>query len=119
MSEWHQTFIRVLKRASRPDGRCTVKCMLLQKGAVNYCGCISWIEGAYIGIVGASAPTKRYKITPLPPGPGGGGSGGPRRRPSTTTTGAAVHRSAPAHLTHRLTAPAGRRQGCQPVLLPG
>ena len=67
MSEWHQTFIRVLKRASRPDGRCTVKCMLLQKGAVNYCGCISWIEGAYIRIVGASAPTKRYKITPLGP----------------------------------------------------
>ena len=65
MSEWHQTFIRVLKRASRPDGRCTVKCMLLQKGAVNYCGCISRIEGAYIRIVGASAPTKRYKITPL------------------------------------------------------
>ena len=58
--------IRVLKRASRPDGRCTVKCMLLQKGAVNYCGCISRIEGAYIRIVGASAPTKRYKITPLP-----------------------------------------------------
>ena len=54
-----------LKRASRPDGRCTVKCMLLQKGAVNYCGCTSWIEGAYIRIVGASAPTKRYKITPL------------------------------------------------------
>ena len=65
MSEWHQTFIRVLKRVSRPDGRCTVKCMLLQKGAVNYCGCISRIEGAYIRIVGASAPTKRYKITPL------------------------------------------------------
>ena len=65
VSEWHQTFIRVLKRASRPDGRCTVKCMLLQKGAVNYCGCISMIEGAYIRIVGASAPTKRYKITPL------------------------------------------------------
>ena len=65
MSEWHQTFIRVLNRASRPDGRCTVKCMLLQKGAVNYCGCISRIEGAYIRIVGASAPTKRYKITPL------------------------------------------------------
>ena len=40
--------------------------MLLQKGAVNYCGCISRIEGAYIRIVGASAPTKRYKITPLP-----------------------------------------------------
>ena len=39
--------------------------MLLQKGAVNYCGCISRIEGAYIRIVGASAPTKRYKITPL------------------------------------------------------
>ena len=38
--------------------KCTVKCMLLQKGAVNYCGCIS-------RIVGASAPTKRYKITPL------------------------------------------------------
>ena len=35
VSEWHQTFIRVPKRASRPDGRCTVKCMLLQKGAVN------------------------------------------------------------------------------------
>ena len=65
VSEWHQTFIRVLKRASRPDGRCTVKCMLLQKGPVNYCGCISRIEGAYIRIVGASAPTKRYKITPL------------------------------------------------------
>ena len=69
VSEWHQTFIRVLKRASRPDenaaSRCTVKCMLLQKGAINYCGCISWIEGAYIRIVGASAPTKRYKITPL------------------------------------------------------
>ena len=65
MPEWHQTFIRVLKRASRPDGRCTMKCMLLQKGAVNYCGCISRIEGAYIRIVGASAPTKRYKITPL------------------------------------------------------
>ena len=65
VSEWHQTFIRVLKSASRPDGRCTVKCMLLQKGAVNYCGCISRIEGAYIRIVGASAPTKRYKITPL------------------------------------------------------
>ena len=65
VSEWHQTFIRVLKRASRPDGRCTVKCMLQQKGAVNYCGCISRIEGAYIRIVGASAPTKRYKITPL------------------------------------------------------
>ena len=65
MSEWHQTFIRVLKRASRPDGHCTVKCMLLQKGAVNYCGCIPRIEGAYIRIVGASAPTKRYKITPL------------------------------------------------------
>ena len=45
--------------------KCTVKCMLLQKGAVNYCGCISRIEGAYIRIVGASAPTKRYKITPL------------------------------------------------------
>ena len=43
----------------------TVKCMLLQKGAVNYCGCISRIEGAYIRIVGASAPKKRYKITPL------------------------------------------------------
>ena len=43
----------------------TVKCMLLQKGAVNYCGCISRIEGAYIRIVGASAPPKRYKITPL------------------------------------------------------
>ena len=57
--------LRVLKRASRPDGRCTVKCMLLQKGAVNYCGCISRIEGAYIRIVGAYAPTKRYKITPL------------------------------------------------------
>ena len=42
------------------------ECMLLQKGAVNYCGCISRIEGAYIRIVGASAPTKRYKITPLP-----------------------------------------------------
>ena len=42
-----KTFIGVLKRASRPDGRCTVKCMLLQKGAVNYCGCISRIEGAY------------------------------------------------------------------------
>ena len=54
-----------LKRASRPDGRCTVKCMLLQKGAVNYCGCTSLIEGAYIRIVGASAPTKRHKITPL------------------------------------------------------
>ena len=66
MSEWHQTFIRVLKRASRPDGRCTVKCMLLHKGAVNYCGCISRIEGAYIRIVGASALTKRYKMTPLP-----------------------------------------------------
>ena len=65
MSEWHQTFIRVPKRASRPDGRCTVKCVLLQKGAVNYCGCISRIGGAYIRIVGASAPTKRYKITPL------------------------------------------------------
>ena len=65
VSEWHQTFIRVLKRASRPDGRCTVKCMLLQKGAVTNCGCISRIEGAYIRIVGASAPTKRYKITPL------------------------------------------------------
>ena len=65
VSEWHQTFIRVLKRSSRPDRRCTVKCMLLQKGAVNYCGCISRIEGAYIRIVGASAPTKRYKITPL------------------------------------------------------
>ena len=65
MSEWHQTFIRVLKRASHPEGRCTVKCMLLQKGAVNYCGCISRIEGAYIRIVGAAAPTKRYKITPL------------------------------------------------------
>lgn len=45
--------------------KCTVKRMLLQKGAVNYCGCISRIEGAYIRIVGASAPTKRYKITPL------------------------------------------------------
>ena len=45
--------------------KCTMKCMLLQKGAVNYCGCISRIEGAYIRIVGASAPTKRYKITPL------------------------------------------------------
>ena len=45
--------------------KCTVKCMLLQKGAVNYCGCISRIEGAYIRIVGAFAPTKRYKITPL------------------------------------------------------
>ena len=45
--------------------KCTVKCMLLQKGAVNYCGCISRIVGAYIRIVGASAPTKRYKITPL------------------------------------------------------
>ena len=45
--------------------KCTVKCMLLQKGAVNYCGCISSIVGAYIRIVGASAPTKRYKITPL------------------------------------------------------
>ena len=45
----------------------TVKCMLLQKGAVNYCGCISRIEGAYIRIVGASAPPKRYKITPLRP----------------------------------------------------
>ena len=45
--------------------KCTVKRMLLQKGAVNYCGCISGIEGAYIRIVGASAPTKRYKITPL------------------------------------------------------
>ena len=67
VSEWHQTFIRVLKRASRPDGRCTVKCMLLQKGAVNYCGCISRIEGAYIRIVGASTPTKRYEITPLSP----------------------------------------------------
>ena len=67
MSEWHQTFVRLLKRASRPDGRCTVKCMLLQKGAVNYCGCISGIEGAYIRIVGESAPTKRYKITPLVP----------------------------------------------------
>ena len=65
MSEWHQTFIRVLKRASRPDGRCTVKCMLLQKGAVNYCGCISRIEGANIRIVSACAPTERYKITPL------------------------------------------------------
>ena len=65
VSEWHQTFIRVLKRASHPDGRCTVKCMLLQKGAVNYCGCISRIEGAYSRMVGASAPTKRYKITPL------------------------------------------------------
>ena len=65
VSEWHQTFIRVLKRASRPDGRCTVKCMLLQKGAVNYCGCISRIESGYIRIVGASAHTKRYKITPL------------------------------------------------------
>ena len=60
-----------IKRASRPDGRCTVKCMLLQKGAVNYCGCISRIEGAYIRIVGASARTKRYKITPLE----GGGDG--------------------------------------------
>ena len=67
VSEWHQTFIMVLKRASHPDGRCTVKCMLLQKGAVNYCGCISRIEGAYSRIVGASAPTKRYKITPLLP----------------------------------------------------
>ena len=65
VSQWHKTFIRVPKRASRPDGRCTVKCVLLQKGAVNYCGCISRIEGAYIRIVGASAPTKRYKITPL------------------------------------------------------
>ena len=46
--------------------KCTVKRMLLQKGAVNYCGCISGIEGAYIRIVGASAPTKRFKITPLP-----------------------------------------------------
>ena len=45
--------------------KCTVKCMLLQKGAVNYCGCISRIEGAYIRIVGASTPTNRYKITPL------------------------------------------------------
>ena len=45
--------------------KCTVKCMLLQKGAVNYCGCISRIEGAYIRIVGADAPTKIYKITPL------------------------------------------------------
>ena len=35
------------------------------KGAVNYCGCTSLIEGAYIRIVGASAPTKRHKITPL------------------------------------------------------
>ena len=67
MSEWHQTFIRVLKRAGRPDGRCTVKYMLLQKGAVKYCGCISKIEGAYIRIVGVSAPTKIYKITPLIP----------------------------------------------------
>ena len=42
-----------------------MKCMLLQKGAVNYCGCISRIEGAYNRIVDASAATKRYKITPL------------------------------------------------------
>ena len=32
--------------------------------------CISRIEGAYIRIVGASAPTKRYKITPLNAGAG-------------------------------------------------
>ena len=53
------------KSPRRALHKCTVKCMLLQKGAVNYCGCISRIEGAYIRIVGASAPTKRYKITPL------------------------------------------------------
>ena len=53
------------KSPRRALHKCTVKCILLQKGAVNYCGCISRIEGAYIRIVGASAPTKRYKITPL------------------------------------------------------
>ena len=44
--------------------KCTVKCMLLQKGAVIYCGCTSRIEGAYIRIVGASHPQRDIKLHP-------------------------------------------------------
>ena len=74
------------KSPRRALHKCTVKCMLLQKGAVNYCGCISRIEGAYIRIVGASAPTKIYKITPL----GSTMTAAPVRSPQLKVPGLAV-----------------------------
>ena len=58
------TFYQGAKEGESPRRALHSEMLVATKGPVNYCGCISRIDRAYISIVRASAPTWRYKITP-------------------------------------------------------